>query len=525
MSEEKAKKYCAKCGTVMDAEALFCPNCGNRAADLSESQQAAQPQSNQQIQPQSAASPQWQSTAGAQPQSAASPQWQNAAGVQSKGAGGKEKKKGSCLPKVIIAAAVIVVLVIVIAIMGGGDDTESRAEELCEEVQNGYLGNYDTVTVKEVIEYLYAGGAWTYGTSTDGEYYIVDYCNEEYIEIQFTVYDDGSETFEATGFDSFTDDTDTYSKSALAAFLNSVYGSYISSHPECGLTAVPDDEKDDATVLEGHFGPVKSVGESANTVSDDSEENSQDGAGDTAVESGAEGESEADTEAESESESEIDIEAIKEYLIDFNEIRAADAEDFTDEELVVIYNELMDELGQYDIDIDQMKSILCDSEVAIMSAEYADTLYKRDILDLYEELVANDCDEAWIEEMREIFGYYDSSDAESETINIYGSYYYDDGSTAAMTAEIGVETDTGNNYIFIDAYSYQEDYTADFYGELWQVDGNVYCAVSTDSDCYLSVEFSSDGMTVIVDYSDYDEFFIFSAEYEKTADLNLDEVG
>ncbi|MCC8152417.1 MAG: zinc ribbon domain-containing protein [Lachnospiraceae bacterium] len=263
--------FCPNCGNEVKEGTAFCPNCGSRIGSNAEKKAE---------------------TVGSVKETEAT----------SKKGPEKKKKKG----KGKIIALVVVVVIVIAAILifmnsgsGGEDETAARAAELCEEVQNGYLGDYDTVTVKEVIEYLYAGGEWTYGTSEDGTYYIVDYCNEDYVELQFSVYDDDSETFEASGIDSFTDDTDSYSASGLAAFLNSIYGSYIGSHPECGLTAVSDDNKADQTVLEGHFGPVKSVEESENASLE------EDMAGDEDV-----NESE-DTSTEDTSE-EVETEAVEE---------------------------------------------------------------------------------------------------------------------------------------------------------------------------------------------------------------------
>ncbi|MCD8111099.1 MAG: hypothetical protein LUE14_13610 [Clostridiales bacterium] len=199
------------------------------------------------------------------------------------------------------------------------DDFAAKAAEFSEEVQNGYLGNYDTVTVKEVIEYLYAGGEWTYGTSNDGTYYVVDYCNEDYVEIQFVVYDDGSETFTVSGMDLFTDDTDSYSSSGVAAFLNSIYRSYINAYPECGLTAATDDEMADEAVLDGHFGPVKSVEESGYATADaDTEETDSTDAGDAGTDDSQTEETVQEETAEGTGLEDIDYASVYDYA--FGEI-------------------------------------------------------------------------------------------------------------------------------------------------------------------------------------------------------------
>lgn len=75
--------------------------------------------------------------------------------------------------KVGIVIIIILVLIIIASIFFGGD---SESDSMLDLVQNGYLGNYNTVSIKDVMEYTWADGTWeAYETDDDkkiAEYYL-----------------------------------------------------------------------------------------------------------------------------------------------------------------------------------------------------------------------------------------------------------------------------------------------------------------------------------------------------------------
>lgn len=216
--------FCPNCGNEVREGAAFCPNCGNRIGG------------------------------GTETKTGVTDAAKETAPVTKKR---PEKKKGKGKIIALVVVAVIVVAVIALFLSSGGEDEASeKAVEFCEEVQNGYLGNYDTVTLQTVMEEVYPDGDWNYGTSNDGTYYIVEYTEGDEIDIQFTVYDDGSETFTVSGFDiPYDTDTESYSEEDVAMMLNAMYYAYADAN-DCGIS-VGGIDLYDTLVLSGHFGPVE----------------------------------------------------------------------------------------------------------------------------------------------------------------------------------------------------------------------------------------------------------------------------
>lgn len=209
--------FCKNCGTQLEENSAFCPKCGTAVLGVGGN--------------------------GPEP-------------VGKNGGNGaqKPKKKKWLLP--VGVAAVIVILIGALS-SGGSSDDADKVSNLITEVRNGYLGHYDTVPIEDALSYIYGDGVWDGGKASAGEYYIVEF-SSEYIIIQFAVYD-GEETFSVCGFE-IPGVEETYKAYDIKRYLDSVYSVYAGAYPEYGLVI---DESTDNNTLEGHFGPVKSVEDSA----------------------------------------------------------------------------------------------------------------------------------------------------------------------------------------------------------------------------------------------------------------------
>lgn len=157
---------------------------------------------------------------------------------------------GMSIVKKIQNGLFLIVLIVVVAVVinGCSDDSSSGiAEEKMVMVQEGYLGNYDAVTIKEVFEDTIKNGKWGGGTAKEGDYYIVEYKNSE-TTIQFTVYDE-EETFKVSGFESKNMDAvvEAYD---VKTYLDALYALYAAEFPEKGLAI---DTSTDNDTLVGHI--------------------------------------------------------------------------------------------------------------------------------------------------------------------------------------------------------------------------------------------------------------------------------
>ncbi|MCD7745539.1 MAG: hypothetical protein LUI13_09710 [Lachnospiraceae bacterium] len=114
--------------------------------------------------------------------------------------------------------------------------------------------------------------------------------------------------------------------------------------------------------------------------------------------------------------------------------------------------------------------------------------------------------------------------AESEEpLNIYGTYYYDNGVDNTMSAEIGFTTDDGEfDYLYIEAWSYGDRLTVEFNGYLIDQGSSVYYAMPYDTSlgCELIVVISADGMSVMVQNQASDTWLVLEGYYEKTSTLD-----
>ena len=119
-------------------------------------------------------------------------------------------------------------------------------------------------------------------------------------------------------------------------------------------------------------------------------------------------------------------------------------------------------------------------------------------------------------------------ETEAEEVSIYGSYFADNGVDATLNAEVGVYSDSGNDYISLAALSYGDRYLAEFTGILYNVDGNVYRSMDDSGLAVIRVEFFADGMQVTLEQmetEDYYDYHYLEGYYQKTDELNFEEAG
>lgn len=155
--------YCAHCGKEIPDESQFCGYCGKEAL-----------RPGAVLHPQATVTP---SSAETAPSSLDSTSIGDVPLKLAAKAEPKElPKKTSSRKKNVIISVIIAVLVLVIAVFGALYVIGSRMEEeAVQQVQNGYLGGYDDVTINEMLTYVLEGFEVTWdGWSSDSEAYLVE---------------------------------------------------------------------------------------------------------------------------------------------------------------------------------------------------------------------------------------------------------------------------------------------------------------------------------------------------------------
>ena len=121
-----------------------------------------------------------------------------------------------------------------------------------------------------------------------------------------------------------------------------------------------------------------------------------------------------------------------------------------------------------------------------------------------------------------------NAEGEAEEVYIYGSYFADNGVDATLNADVGIYSDNGRDYISLTAMSYGDRYLAEFTGTLNNIGGNVYRSMDDSGLAVIRVEFFADGMQVTLEQMETEDFYDFrylEGYYQKTGELNFDEVG
>lgn len=170
---------------------------------------------------------------------------------------------------------------------------------------------------------------------------------------------------------------------------------------------------------------------------------------------------------------------------------------------------------EYAGDRSELSKEIDGSEPLGMSVTELINYYGDNILDIY----TAGTDE-WKEEAEE-----NSTEDGSADANIYGIYSVDNGVDAVLSAEVGIYTDSGLDYIRMEALSYGDRYLAEFDGNLIQTEGNVYKAVEESGNTVLNIVLDTEGMKVSVEFADLEDYYYLEGYYPKIEEFNMDEVG
>ena len=117
-------------------------------------------------------------------------------------------------------------------------------------------------------------------------------------------------------------------------------------------------------------------------------------------------------------------------------------------------------------------------------------------------------------------------DTNSGTV-VYGSYSCDNGVDAVIDGEVGIYTDTEEDYISLAALYYDSNhYTAEVQGTLELVSENTYFVKDVITGTVeLEVTFVDGGMDVKVTATESDEYKVLEGHYDMTSQLDFKEVG
>ena len=117
--------------------------------------------------------------------------------------------------------------------------------------------------------------------------------------------------------------------------------------------------------------------------------------------------------------------------------------------------------------------------------------------------------------------------SDMDDLSIYGAYAYDNGVDAVVEGDVGIYTDTEDNYIYLAALYYDSNhYTAEIQGTLQQISENTYSAKDEITGTVeLEVTFVDGGMDVKVTATDSDEYKVLEGHYSMASQLDFNEVG
>lgn len=144
-------------------------------------------------------------------------------------------------------------------------------------------------------------------------------------------------------------------------------------------------------------------------------------------------------------------------------------------------------------------------------------------LEIYHELLTQAAEQMLAEEQA-------AEDAVEQIVTtsiVYGSYYYDNGVDAIVEGDVGVYTDTGEDYLYLSALYYDSNhYYPEAGGILWKNEDGTYRVVNDVGDAVeFQITFTAGGMEVEIIDSETDEYDVLEGFYNLTSELNFDEVG
>lgn len=110
----------------------------------------------------------------------------------------------------------------------------------------------------------------------------------------------------------------------------------------------------------------------------------------------------------------------------------------------------------------------------------------------------------------------DYSEEASSTVEKYGLYTYDNGVDAVVEGDVGIYTDTEENYIYLAALYYGSNhYSAEIQGTLQQISENTFSVKDEITGTVeLEVTFVDDGMDVKVTATESDEYKVLEGHYD-----------
>lgn len=117
--------------------------------------------------------------------------------------------------------------------------------------------------------------------------------------------------------------------------------------------------------------------------------------------------------------------------------------------------------------------------------------------------------------------------SDMDDLSIYGAYKYDNGIDAVIEGDVGIYTDTEENYIYLAALYYDSNhYSAEVQGTLEMISENTYTVKDIITGTVeLEVTFVDGGMDVKVTATESDEYKVLEGHYDMTSQLDFSEVG
>lgn len=480
--------FCQNCGKQIEEGTRFCPSCGSQIG----------------------------SSTGTPPQSV-SVQQKNISTSEQKNA--PKKKRKLLLPIIIAAAGIMMVFILAV---GGSSSTDT--DKMIEMVQNGYLGHYDTVTVKEVLEYVFQDGKWNAGESTKGAYYIVEYKGPAG-GMQFSIEGADAETFQISSVRAEGLDVSDMEASDVKLYVDSLYEQYAGNFPEKGLNI---DKSLSNNTMSGHIGPIKSADDSAYAAKYLSSQITQDL---SAYVDYSEEQLIAELGFQKNEfgcypeEMHVNFSFMdgNMYMIMLN---ASHPEDMGMSLYGVALKDAMEEAdailkkkgfrceNSYDISgestalyIDNETgyglSIASNEQDGITSIAY---MKETDLMPFADEADYNSVEET-VDELDdgskgEAVGNAPDDDQITPRTMVDGNYIYDDGSSCVCIAEVGFSPDRGGNYIYIECWGYGGHELIDFEGVLEENDDGSYYAYYDLLEGSINVVFVDGGLYIETGDSD-----------------------
>ena len=414
--------------------------------------------------------------------------------VPSPGKQAPKRKKTGVWKWILAAAGIVVVALAGFLLLGGEEDYISL-------VQNGYLGEYTDATVQEILEtYFKTDGMtveWT-GTELDG-----DPC------VGFHAYPEGENLNDGT------------------TILFRLCGKKVFQVADMGGNGYDDLEATDIAYWLNFYymnwyvisqAGVGSTGEARLPVLQELVQNKLDKVSGTAVLYGAPADYSGDR-------SELYKVAGDSALIDLSAAELIDSH---------TNNMLSDSLAELETDSaaddnSGSETTVGDYPAAEETMEAAETVgTEEEAVEMEENPVTLEEESGTEINAEEEAAAGAETEAEEEEVYIYGSYFADNGVDATLNADVGIYSDNGRDYISLTAMSYGDRYLAEFTGTLNNIGGNVYRSMDDSGLAVIRVEFFEDGMQVTLEQMETEDFYDFrylEGYYQKTGELNFDEVG